>query len=314
MEDRKNTVLVTGANGMLAANIIERLLHEGYAVVGTLRRGKSYPGERSGRLKIVEADFKDASAMGSLVSGCGRVIHVAAMTSQSCPDYEQYRKVNAEASRRLAEIAAGSGVERFVYVSTANTIGFGSDESQPMRYPFSESFYARSKKEAEDALLPLADRMDIVVVNPTFMIGKYGSGKGSNRVFSMVKKSPVLVCPSGGKNVIDVAEAARGMVMAMEGGRNGEKYLICGENYTYEELFRAIAAHQGRRRCFLRLPDFLLKAAGALGDLLARCGMKVEFGSVNMKILMIKNYYDTDKAFRDFGFRPGSLFGDGHNS
>ena len=202
----------------------------------------------------------------------------------------------------------------FMLYHSFMTIGFGSDEDQPMKYPFSESFYARSKKEGEDGVLPLKDRMAVVIVNPTFMIGKYGSEKGSNRVFSMVKKSPVLVCPSGGKNVIDVAEAARGMVMAMEGGRSGEKYLICGENYSYAELFRAIAGHYGLRRCFLRIPDFLLKAAGALGDLLARCGMKVEFTSVNMKILMIKNYYDTDKAFRDFGFRPRGLFGVRQNS
>ena len=45
MADRNKTVLVTGANGMLAANIIERLLHEGYAVVATLRPGRKYAGE-----------------------------------------------------------------------------------------------------------------------------------------------------------------------------------------------------------------------------------------------------------------------------
>ena len=121
MADRKKTVLVTGANGMLAANIIERLLHEGYAVLATLRPGRKYAGETSGGLELVEADFKDAEAMRPLMSRCGRVIHVAAMTSQSCPDYGQYRKVNAEATRMLAELAAGCGVERFVYVSTANT-------------------------------------------------------------------------------------------------------------------------------------------------------------------------------------------------
>lgn len=313
--EREKTVLVTGANGMLAANIIERLLHDGYSVLATLRKGKKYPGETTSGLEVVEADFKDAGAMEPLLSRCSRVVHVAAMTSQSCNDYGQYRKVNAEASRQLAEMSAACGVERFLYVSTANTIGFGSDEDQPMRYPFSESFYARSKKEAEESILPLCGRMDIVVVNPTFMIGKYGSSKGSNRVFQMVRESSLLVCPSGGKNVIDVTEAARGMVMAMEHGRSGEKYLICGENYTYEELFRAISAHLGLHRKYLRIPDFLLKAAGQLGNLLSSLGMKVEFTKVNMNILMIKNYYCTDKAFRDFGFKPHGLFDENqHNS
>lgn len=306
--DKGKTVIVTGANGMLATNIIERLLHEGYSVVATLRKGKKYRGETAPGLEIVEADFKDASAMRPLVARCSRVIHVAAMTSQSCNDYALYRSVNAEASRRLADIAAECGVERFVYVSTANTIGYGGDETRPMRYPFSDSFYARSKKEAEDSLLLLRGKLDIVVVNPTFMIGKYGSERGSNRVFSMVRKSSLLVCPSGGKNVIDVAEAARGMVMAMEGGKPGEKYLICGENYTYSELFRAIAEHEGLHRRYLHIPDFVLKAAGLLGNMLSACGLKVEFTMTNMKILTIKNYYNTDKASRDFGFKPAGLF------
>ena len=64
--------------------------------------GKKYRGETGPGLEVVEADFKDAAAMRPLVERCSRVVHVAAMTSQSCPDYEQYRQVNAEASRRLA--------------------------------------------------------------------------------------------------------------------------------------------------------------------------------------------------------------------
>ena len=50
-----------------------------------------------------------------------------------------------------------------------------------------------------------------------------------------------------------------------------------------------------------------------MGNLLIRCGLKVEFSLVNMHILMIKNYYVTDKAFRDFGFRARGLFGENDN-
>ena len=179
-----------------------------------------------------------------------------------------------------------------------------------MKYPFSESFYARSKKEGRGRR-PAAEGQDgRGHSEPHLHDREVRQRKGSNRVFSMVRNSPVVACPSGGKNVINVEEAARGMVMALEGGKNGEKYLICGANYSYSELFHTIAAHFGLRRCYLGLPDWLLKLAGHLGDLLGRCGLKVEFGSVNMRILMIKNYYSTDKAFRDFGFRPGRLFGE----
>lgn len=298
------TVLVTGANGMLASNIIERLARCGYDVRGTVRSGRKYQGLDSERIRIVEADFKDAEAMTPLLAGCSAVIHAAAMTSQSCSDYELYREVNVEASRNLATAAAACGVKTFVYVSTANTIGFGGDETRGMTYPFSESFYARSKKEAEDAVLAFADRMRVVVVNPTFMIGKYGTEQGSNRVFSMVRRSPVVFVPSGGKNIVDVSEAARGIVLAMRGGRNGEKYLICGKNYSYGEMFRVLAARLDVRRIYISIPDFVLRIAGWAGSLLRRAGVSTELSSANMDILTVDNFYFTDKAARELGFTP----------
>lgn len=301
-------VLVTGANGMLAANLIERLIYEGYEVVATLRKGRTYPGELSPSLKLVEADFKDVDQMRGLMDGVWGVMHVAAMTSQSCHEYAKYREVNVEATKRLVELAIGAGVQRFLYVSTANTIGFGGDETAPMCYPFADANYAKSKKEAEDTIRPYADRIGLVIVNPTFMIGKYGGVKGSNSVIELVRKSYVLTCPFGGKNVLNVTEAARGIVMAMEKGKSGENYLITGKNYTYKELFSTIAEHLGVKRKYIAVPDWVLSAGGGLGNLLGALGMDVEFGSVNMDMLKIKNFYFTDKAYRDFGFRSGELF------
>lgn len=297
-------ILVTGANGMLASNIIEQLARQDYTVIGTVRTGRSYPGVVTKNIRIAEADFKDADAMEELIAGCDAVLHAAAMTSQSCRDYSEYRRVNAEATRMLAGLAAAHSVKTFVYVSTANTIGFGGDESREMVYPFTESYYARSKKEAEDAVLPYRDRMRVVIVNPTFMIGKYGSAQGSNRVFSMVRKSPAVFYPSGGKNVLDVGEAAKGIILAMQRGRNGEKYLICGKNYSYRELFRLLSARLDVRRLYIPIPDFALRLAGYAGELASRAGIATELTRVNMDILTVDNFYTTDKAHWDLGFNP----------
>lgn len=289
---------------MLAANIIEQLARQCYTVRATVRKGRSYPGPKSAHVRIVEADFKSAADMEPLVAGCDAVLHVAAMTSQSCRDYSEYRRVNVDATRMLADMAACNGVKTFLYVSTANTIGFGGDENRPMAYPFTESFYARSKKEAEDVVMSFGDRMRIIVVNPTFMIGKYGSLHGSNRVFSMIRRSPVVFYPSGGKNVIDVSEAAGGVIMAMQRGRSGEKYLICGGNYSYRQLFVQLGKRLDVSRLYVRIPDFLLRIAGCAGEAAARAGIDTELTRANMEILMVNNFYSTDKARCDFGFMP----------
>ena len=298
------SVLVTGANGMLATNIVEELSRRGYSVIGTVRKGRSYKGDPSGDIVMEEVDFKDAAAMAPIMSRCGTVFHVAAMTSQSEKDYEVFRKVNVESTRMLLDLAVASGVSTFVYVSTANTIGYGGAEGCPMKYPFTESHYAMSKKEAEDLVMTYSSRLRVVVVNPTFMVGKYGTVKGSDRIFSMVKKSMFLFCPSGGKNVIDVAEAARGMVLAMEKGKTGSQYLICGKNYHFRELFGELAGRFGVKRVLIPLPDWLLHLAGRIGDLMAKCGISSELSTVNMDMLLAENFYTTDKAARELGFVP----------
>ena len=49
----KKTILVTGANGMLATNIVEELAEAGYDVIGTVRKGRRYKGEASDRRFIL---------------------------------------------------------------------------------------------------------------------------------------------------------------------------------------------------------------------------------------------------------------------
>lgn len=304
----EKTVLVTGANGMLATNIVEQLALGGYKVIGTVRKGRSYQGEGASNVTVAEADFKDRKAMEPLVAQCDTVFHVAAMTSQSEKDYNVFRKVNVEATEMLLDLATACNVRTFVYVSTANTIGYGGAEGPGMMYPFTESLYARSKKEAEDAVMTYSDRLRTVVVNPTFMIGKYGTDKGSNRVFSMVRNSPAVFCPSGGKNVIDVTEAARGMILAMEKAATGSQYLIIGENLHFKELFRRIAGEYGLRKLYISVPDWILRAAGKFGDMLSRMGVSTEVYTLTMDMLMMENFYTTDKAWREIGFRARRLF------
>ena len=164
------------------------------------------------------------------------------------------------------------------------------------------------RKEAETVALSYQDKLRVVVVNPTFMIGKYGTEKGSNRIFSMVRKSKVVFCPSGGKNVLDVEEAARGMILAMEKAASGSQYLITGTNYHYRELFGRMAENFGVKRFFVKLPDWLLKTAGCFGDLMAKCGIVTEVSTLNMDMLMTENFYHTDKAFREIGFKARDIF------
>ncbi len=299
----KVRVLITGANGMLAANLIENLLSKGYFVRGLLRDKNRYKGVTSPNLELIEGDFTDYHTAQLSVDGCDHVIHSAAVTSQNLLAYDQYKRVNVDATAQLLNIAIEHNIKRFVYVSTANTIGYGTPinpgyETMPMMPPYSDSMYVRSKHEAENEVLAASDRLDVVVANPTFMIGKYGDTNGSNRIFKMARR--VTMCPKGGRNFIDVEEAAEGIIGAMLRGRRGERYLICSENLSYRTFFEKTPS----AKYILDTPNWVLLTMGKIGDILRYCGFQTDISGANMKILCQSVGYSNEKAKREFDFAP----------
>lgn len=84
---------------------------------------------------------------------------------------------------------------------------------------------------------------------------------------------------------------------------SGARYLLAGENRTYAEFFRLLAARTGCRPLLIPIPDWLLLAVGAVGDLLAWAGVKSEISRANMRILCIGNYYSNTKSRRGLHLR-----------
>lgn len=299
-------VLVTGANGMLATNLIEELLRSNYMVRGILRNKNRYQGLHHNHLELIEGDFTDFDTMQNAVTGCDYIIHAAGITAQNHVNYEEYRRVNVEATERLLKIALINRIERFVFVSSANTIGYGTydhpgTEDTFSKKPLTGSMYARSKAEAERIVLSYSKMLDVVVVNPTFMVGRYGSDSGSNRILKMAKRT--VVCPSGGKSFIDVACAARGIVSAMQWGSCGNKYLISGENLSFKEFFSRFN-HVER---IVVVPRVILLTIGLFGSLLRSVGVKLSLSLTNARILCTNCFYSNDKAKTEFGFTHTSI-------
>ncbi|MBL8332591.1 MAG: NAD-dependent epimerase/dehydratase family protein, partial [Rubrivivax sp.] len=77
--------LVTGANGHLGFNLVQRLLQQGRRVRGSLRGPLDGPDAARlralGPVELVRADIRDAAAMGAALQGVDRLFHVAAVYS-----------------------------------------------------------------------------------------------------------------------------------------------------------------------------------------------------------------------------------------
>ena len=292
-------VFVTGATGLLGTNVIIKLLQNGYSVIALVRQKSKYLGEENENLKLIEGCI--SSDLSLYLANVDCIIHIAAETNQNLIRYEEYKKVNYDITVNLFSQAEACGVERFLFVSSANTIGYGSqehpgNEEELQKYPFTDSFYAQSKLNAETYLLKNCKNTKVVILNPTFMIGAYDTKPSSGKLIFWAWKKKLIFYPKGGKNFVHVEDAANGVMNAMENGKNGEKYLLANENLNYRQFFEKIHEAANQTPMMISIPNLLLNILGWVGDILRRLEIKTNLCTSNMKALQIHNYYTNQKS------------------
>ncbi|WP_444921947.1 UDP-glucose 4-epimerase family protein [Microbulbifer sp. CnH-101-G] len=175
MEER---VLLTGASGFVGRALLPALRDKGFNVLPVYRQAIE------GGLQIPQIDAE--TDWNSALRNIDVVIHAAArvhvMHESAADPLAEFRKVNLEGTLQLARQAALSGVKRFIFLSSIKVNG----ESTTGRAPFTAEEaphpadpYAISKKEAEDALLALAEEtgLEVVIIRPPLV---YGPGVKAN--------------------------------------------------------------------------------------------------------------------------------------
>lgn len=159
------TVLVTGASGMLGREVVFALLRAGYTV-RAFQRGdaqikQALPAHLRDRFSQVRGSLTDRGAVEQALAGVDGVIHLAAKVSV-VGDWEEYRLVNVEGTRTLLETAQGLGIGKFLHTSSPSAAHSGSSivgEGNPPASPGkARGNYARSKAESE--LLALSYNSD----------------------------------------------------------------------------------------------------------------------------------------------------------
>jgi len=264
-------IFITGISGLLGTNLVNLLLEQEYKVTGLIRNPDSFTGTRNENLTLLKGGLFDNYS--AIFSNTDIVIHIAAETKQNILRYEDYYKTNFEATRHLYETAVKSGVKKFIFVSTANTSGFADSgglgyENKPMKFPFTESFYALSKKAAEDYLLQQNNSTETVIICPTFMLGAFDTKPSSGRIILMGLHKKIIFYPPGGKNFVHVKDVAQNIINAISFAKNGEKYIACNENISYKDFFQKLNKINHQNPLMIKFPGFILQAAGLFGDLL----------------------------------------------
>jgi dihydroflavonol-4-reductase len=214
----------------------------------------------------------------------------------------------------LLEACHRERVKRLVYTSSCVTVGGPGDgrvyrESDPYRWGYLDSAYHESKHAGEELVLGAAPALDAVVVNPGLIFGR--RERPERRIMRQLHQAAGRgrwVCARGGMSVTTVARVATAMRRALERGRRGQRYLLCGANVTHTALVAAVARAHGNRAPVLTVGREASLPVAAVSELASRLlGRPVGVGLGAALTFGTFGYYDSDLAVRELGYEPPTM-------
>lgn len=245
-------IAVTGATGFIGRALCRHLQNEG-RLVRPIGRNAGEASEVVGVGDIGSGtDWTAALAAVDCVVHCAGRAHVLSETAVD--PLAQYRRVNVEGTRRLAEQAVAAGVRRFVFLSSIGVLGVHTNGRSPFRHdepPEPVEPYAVSKLEAERELASIAARtgLELVIVRPPLV---YGPGVGANflRLVRLVDSGWPL--PFGAirsqRSLVGIDNLVDFLVRCIDHpAASGETFLLSdGQDIALPELIRKLAHHLGQ--------------------------------------------------------------------
>ena len=302
--------LVTGATGLIGANLVRRLTRAGIRP-RVLRPPRAQKRALAGvDVEAVVGDIRDAHSLAKAMNGIARVYHAAGHVRFDDAGRLLLHGINVEGTRQVLQAARIAGVERLVHVSSSVTLGAGTldvpadEESGSPGGP--ETPYAESKRAAEQLAVGDWGGLEVIITNPTFVVGAYGTGANSAEVVRLVASGLMRAYPPGGTNFVNADDVAEGLVLAMERGVPGERYLLGGENLTYRAFLAEVAEECGASPPAVPLPMWAARGVGRVGDVLGRVS-SARLGWVNtpfLEGLFRPTYVSSEKAKRTLGYAP----------
>ncbi|MFN7947478.1 MAG: NAD-dependent epimerase/dehydratase family protein [Blastocatellia bacterium] len=309
---------VTGATGFLGGNLVRELLADGCQVRALVRAGSDLRNVAGLPVEIVEGSLDDVPQLAAQIGGCDVVFHVAAHYSLWARDRASIYQVNVEGTKNLLRAARTARVSRFVHTSSVAAIGVppaGIPGTEETKTTCAElvSDYKKSKFLAEAAARDaIKEGLDVVIVNPSTPVGPYDikpTPTGEIILRFLQHRMPAYV--HTGLNLIDVADVARGHLLAWRRGRTGERYILGHRNLTLKAMLEMLSDITGQPAPRFAVPHLLPLTVAFVDEMiLARWFGKtpqVSFYSVQMSRHAM--YYDSTKAVRELGLPQSPIEG-----
>ena len=304
-------VLVTGGTGFIGQHLVSALATGGRQVrVLDLRA----PICAAPEVEYVQGSVLDPGSVTEALADVGEVYHLAGLPGMWLPQKADFDAVNRHGTEVVIMAARKKGVSRFLHCSTESILfrpsplrGGPGDHSllPPEEMP---GLYTRSKMLAERfATQAAASGFPLVIGTPTMPIGPHDHTlTPPTAMLQHFLHARLQLYLDFVVNLVDVRDVATGLILAMERGQIGQRYILGGESIPLKKILQLTAMISGRRSLSIAVPGRLAEISAKMLELISdHVTHRPPTGTAEgVRIAMRATDLSIDKARRELGYAP----------
>lgn len=262
-------------------------------------------------MQWIDGDILDIVALDDAMKGIDTVIHAAAKVSFQASDRSEMFRTNIEGTANVVNMALENNVRKLIHVSSVAALGRtknGDSVTEEKKWEQSKlsTNYALSKYHGEmEVWRGMGEGLNVTVVNPSTIIG-YGDWNNSS---SAIFKNVFDEFPwysTGINGFVDVEDVAKAVVDLIDADSAGERFILNGENWTFQQLFNTIAKGFNKKPPHREATKTLAEIAWRLEKLKSVfTGKKSLLSRESARISQSKTYFSNQKIL---GFLPAFQF------
>ena len=193
------TALIFGSSGLVGKNLLSQVINNSnYSKIKIFVR--SSPDISDRKIEMLNTDFKDLEIIKNLITGDDCFFCIGT-TKKNSPDKSEYRRVELDLPKKIAQISKSNNVKSFIFVSS----GFAD--------PKNSGDYLKFKGLVEEEIKSL-NFEKIGILRPSFLLGNRKENRIGEKIGIFIFKllSPIFVGPIKKMKPIHSEKVAKAMI------------------------------------------------------------------------------------------------------
>jgi nucleoside-diphosphate-sugar epimerase len=303
-------VLVTGGSGFIGRHLVSALVEQGRQVRVL---DVHSPVDALSGVQYIKGSVLDQPVVNEALNDVDEVHHLAGLPGMWLPNKGDFDTVNHRGTEIVIAAARKRGVARMLHCSTESILFRSSPSDAVADHTLLTADdmpgpYTRSKMLADQlAQQAAATGFPLVIGCPTMPIGPHDHNLTPPvAMLRYFLRGRLQLYLDFIVNFVDVRDVATGLILAMERGQTGHRYILGSESIPLKKVLQMMTDMSGRRHLHIPVPGAVAEKVTAVLEFMAdHVTHRPPTGtSEGVRIALRATTLSIDKARRELGYTP----------